>query len=142
MKTKLIAKKDGSSYNILLAEDKDLNQIMAVKILEDIGCKVDLVKNGNEAVSMTKENNYDLIFMDCNMPALNGYEATKQIRSSESKGRHVPIIALTAKVMKNDKQKCMDAGMDDYIPKPIKKDSACHIINKWCAKVIDSRNDW
>ena len=142
----LIDKKDGTAYRILVAEDKEINQVMAVNLLKNLGCEVDLAKDGVQAVKMAKDVKYDLIFMDCEMPILDGYYATVQIREFESSSqvikKRTPIVALTAKVMSNDRKKCMDSGMNDYVAKPIIESAIVSVINKWCAQVIDSRSDW
>ena len=106
---------------VLLAEDHEVNQLLAKKLLEKMGVKsVDLANNGVEALKMAQEKKYDLILMDCQMPKMDGYQATKEIRESElSKGSHTPIVAMTANAMAGDKEKCLEYGMDDYVSKPI-----------------------
>jgi signal transduction histidine kinase len=107
---------------VLLAEDNKINQMVAVRQLERLGCeKVDVVVNGFEAVKAWQQGNYDLILMDCQMPEMDGYLATQQIRELEriKNLRHTRIIAMTANAMQGDRELCMAAGMDDYLPKPI-----------------------
>jgi two-component system sensor histidine kinase/response regulator len=109
------------SLRILVAEDNTTSQLIARKTLEKIGHHVEIAQNGSEAVKMTEKGNFDLILMDAEMPILNGLEATRLIRKSEGvSGRHIPIIAMTAYAMKEDKKKCLDAGMDGYLAKPAK----------------------
>ncbi len=104
---------------ILLVEDNIVNQKLFVKFLAKRDHKCDVANNGEEALTLTKENTYDVIFMDCQMPILDGHEATRQIRINEGDTRHTPIIALTAHSMAGDKEAALNSGMDDYITKPI-----------------------
>ncbi len=105
---------------ILLAEDNPTNRILALRILEKRGHKVLVAENGKEAVDLLEQHEVDLVLMDVQMPVMGGFEATVAIRERErSTGRHMPIIAMTAHAMKGDRERCLDAGMDDYISKPI-----------------------
>jgi two-component system, sensor histidine kinase and response regulator len=109
---------------ILLVEDNKINQMFMCELLKQFGCRVDLAANGKECVELAVINKYDLIFMDCQMPVMDGLEATRKIREMESiakQKQHIPIIALTASAIKGDRQKCIDAGMDEYLTKPIQK---------------------
>lgn len=108
-----------SQLHVLLAEDNKVNQMVAKTLLEKTGCTVDIVDNGERAVNAWKDNHYDAIFMDCQMPVMDGYEATGEIRNLESKGQHIPIIALTANAMDGEEENCLLAGMDKYLVKPI-----------------------
>ncbi|MEX1032586.1 MAG: ATP-binding protein [Cellvibrionaceae bacterium] len=111
-----------STIRILLAEDNIVNQKVAEGILGNCGYPVTIVPNGKEAVAAYLENEWDLILMDCQMPEMDGFQATQEIRKIEKqRGKHVPIIALTANAMQGDAQVCLNAGMDDYIAKPVEK---------------------
>ena len=109
----------GRQRRILVAEDHPLNRKVTCHTLEWLGYRVDAVNNGRAAVAAWETGQYDLIFMDCKMPELNGYEATREIRSREQGGRHIPIIALTAHTAAEADVECKSAGMDAYITKPI-----------------------
>lgn len=144
MADELVEKRDGSSYKVLLAEDKDINQVMGLNVFKMLGCEIDLAKDGEQVLKMAAKKRYDVIFMDCDMPIIDGYKATKIIRKNLDVPfyRDAIIIALTAKVMSNDKQKCLDSGMNDYITKPINKNNIIAKMNKWCAGVVDAGSDW
>jgi CheY-like chemotaxis protein len=141
----LIPKKNAEAYQILLAEDEEVNQMMAMTLLDKMGCDVCIVPDGKEAVAEYQRKKYDIIFMDCKMPVMDGLEATRKIREIENKkgdGVHVPIVALTSRVMTGDRELCLQAGMDDYLPKPIRKEKVCMAINKWCGSYIDYKSMW
>src|SRR5262249_78850 len=105
--------------NVLLIEDNAVNQALATAILEELGCSVYAVTNGLKALDALSNNFYHIIFMDCQMPVMDGFETTAVIREREEKsGKHVPIVALTASAMEGDRERCLNAGMDDYISKP------------------------
>jgi len=119
--------------NILLAEDNSINQKLMVHLLEKYGCSITPASNGKEAFEQTHKQNFDIILMDCQMPEMDGYEATKKIRKWEHKHKKIPavIVAVTANALKGDKEKCLAAGMDDYISKPITKNDLELILIKW-----------
>ncbi|NRB39018.1 MAG: MASE1 domain-containing protein [Pseudomonadales bacterium] len=104
---------------VLLAEDNKVNQQVAQKMLTMLGCQVDIVNNGQEALEAVSQKNYDMVFMDCQMPVMDGYTATIKIRQMQQQNQHIPIIALTAHAMEGDKEKCIAAGMDAYLAKPL-----------------------
>lgn len=108
------------SLRVLLAEDNSVNQLLAATLLRKRGHKVDVVGNGTEAITALAAQRFDLILMDVQMPEMDGFEATAAIRDHErGSSQHIPIIAMTAHAMKGDRQRCIDAGMDGYVAKPI-----------------------
>jgi signal transduction histidine kinase/DNA-binding response OmpR family regulator len=122
------AKQAEFSGHILVAEDAKTNQVLIVSLLKRLGLEVTIVEDGNEAVQKTLTKQFDLIFMDIEMPNMNGYEATKALRR---KGLRTPIVALTAYALKGDDKKCFEAGCDDYISKPIERKKLLQILNKY-----------
>lgn len=116
---------------VLLAEDNQVNQHLATRILGKLGCVVDVAANGSEAVHMFQRLPYDCIFMDCHMPEMDGFEATRRIRSLSRREGPIPIIALTANAMAGDRERCLAAGMDDYISKPMHKDDIERVLQRW-----------
>jgi len=102
-------------------------------MLKNLGYKSDVVENGREALSALEATHYDLVLMDCMMPEMNGYEATSQIRNPASKVQNhdIPIIAMTAKAMPGDREKCIEAGMNDYLSKPVHLDEFAIMLVKW-----------
>lgn len=107
--------------HILVAEDIRVNQKVVQRMLESRGCRVDLVANGAEAVAATQDRQYALVLMDCQMPELDGLDATAAIRRRDAgSGRYLPIVALTADVTEGARQRCLDAGMDGYLSKPLR----------------------
>ncbi len=122
------------SWRILVTEDNLVNQTVAKRMLTKSGYEVDVAENGEQALRKVQEGaNFDLIFMDCQMPRMDGYEASRQIRKFEKStntGTRIPIVALTANAMQGDREKCIVAGMDDYIAKPVKKDALLEMIRR------------
>ncbi|MDI3326471.1 response regulator [Pontibacterium granulatum] len=122
---------DTAALHILLAEDGLINQKVATKLLEQRGYFVDIANNGQEAVERYKQKHFDLVLMDIQMPEMDGFEATKHIRKLEAAGAsHLPIIAMTANAMKGDREQCLKAGMDGYIPKPIRSEQLYETIEQ------------
>jgi CheY-like chemotaxis protein len=103
-----------------VAEDNAVNQKVAIRILEKLGVRADVVGNGCEAVEMFRTIPFDIVFMDCQMPEMNGYEAASRIRQLERPGYRVPIVALTAEAIQDCRDKCFQAGMDDFLAKPVR----------------------
>ena len=123
---------------VLLVEDNQVNQEVGKLLLQALGCAVDVADNGRLAVEAVFKNDFDLVFMDCQMPELDGYEATKLIRQKEEADgdarRHVTIVALTAHAMDGDREHCLEAGMDDYLPKPFNPAQLSEILKRWTTR--------
>ncbi len=117
--------------NILLAEDNPMNQKVAVWMFERIGCRVSVAENGKEALDKVKSRIFDLVFMDMQMPEMDGLQTTRAIRGLESPLSAIPIIAMTANALKDDRERCLAAGMDDYISKPVNKSALLELLAKW-----------
>jgi CheY-like chemotaxis protein len=126
----------GVGLRVLLAEDNPVNQRLAVRLLESLGCLVDVANNGSEAVAAFACHVYDMVFMDCQMPELDGYGAAAQIRRHEAGKERTPIIALTAHVAEGDREKCLAAGMDDYLSKPVLRKDIADVILRWRKKPV------
>ena len=116
---------------ILVAEDNPVNQKVAVRLLEKLGCRVDVAADGKEAVKMVETLPYNLVFMDCQMPEMDGYQATAEIRQRQGVARDTPIIAMTAHAMQGDRDRCLAAGMDDYISKPLRSEALAAVLEQW-----------
>lgn len=122
------------TLKVLVAEDDPVNQKVLSKLLERLGCQVDRVCNGEEATERVQTGNYHLVFMDCNMPGLNGFDATRMIRLRESGTRdHTIIIAMTSNARASTREQCLQAGMDDYITKPIRASVLAEALDRWKA---------
>jgi signal transduction histidine kinase/CheY-like chemotaxis protein len=122
----VVRPRPSSLRRVLLAEDNDVNAKLATRLLERLGCSVELARNGREAVDMVERIPYQMVFMDCQMPEMDGFEATRAIRAWERAtsldtvaGRRLPIVAVTANAMQGDRERCLEAGMDGYVTKPI-----------------------
>ncbi len=129
---------------ILVAEDNDVNQIVVEQILIDAGHSYTIVENGRLALEQFKAARPDLVLMDVSMPEMNGLEATTAMREAEAAagdGVHTPIIGLTAHALKGDKEMCLEAGMDDYMPKPISPDALQAKIAEWVRGIAGEIGD-
>ena len=120
-----------SRGRILVAEDNPVNQKVAVKMIEKLGYRVDIAGNGREAVAASERIPYDLVLMDYHMPEMDGFEATMKIRARELGVRHIPIIAMTANAMQEDRDRCMAVGMDDFLSKPVTSKSLAAVLDRW-----------
>ena len=118
-------------WRVLLVDDNTINQKVGTRVLAKLGCRVDVAGDGREAVQMYRNLPYDVVFMDCQMPEMDGYEATGEIRRIESGARRTPIVAMTANAMEGDRQRCLDAGMDDFVSKPIREERVREALERW-----------
>jgi CheY-like chemotaxis protein len=121
---------------VLVVEDNPVNQKVILVLLKKLGCQVDVAENGRVALEKMDEHDFDIIFMDCQMPELDGYAATQEIRRREGGEKHNIVVAMTANAMQGDREKCLNSGMNDYIPKPIKRDLVEEMITKYCGKAL------
>ena len=122
---------------VLVAEDSPVNQIVAVRALERCGCRVQVAADGREALRALATRRYDAVLMDCQMPEMDGYQATAQLRRLELGAQHTPVIAMTAYAMKGDLEKCLEAGMDDYISKPMRYQALVDTLRRWVPVLSD-----
>jgi two-component system sensor histidine kinase/response regulator len=123
---------DVPTSRILVAEDNSVNQLLVLTHLQKLGYKAQAVANGREALAALDMGHWDLVLMDCQMPEMDGFEATRTIRSREAgSNRHTPVIALTANAMAEDRDRCLRAGMDDYIAKPVKRQELDRVLQIW-----------
>lgn len=119
---------------ILMVEDNPINQMVAQKMLEKIGLKATIANNGIEALQCLDQQSFDLVLMDCQMPEMDGFDATREIRKLDIKAldqKHLPVVAMTANVMSGDRERCLEVGMDDYIGKPVQRDQLATVLRKW-----------
>ena len=115
---------------ILMAEDNQINQRVGKLILQRAGYAIDLVDDGSEALEAHRAHPYDLILMDCQMPTMDGFEASRRIRELE--GQQPVIVAVTANALVGEREKCLDAGMNDYLSKPFQAEQLVAVVKKWC----------
>ncbi|MEZ8188746.1 response regulator [Vibrio sp. 1F279] len=130
------------SGKVLVVEDSRVNQQVAKMMLKKLGFEVDIADNGEIGVEKFQANEYEMIFMDCQMPVLDGFEATKQIRAlEEGTSKHIPIVALTANVVQRDKHLCFDVGMDEFLPKPVNQGKLREIVASFLSKGTESSKE-
>jgi two-component system, sensor histidine kinase and response regulator len=123
-----------SGMRVLVAEDNVVNQKVAARMLEKLGVRADVAANGREALEMMRMLPYDLVFLDCQMPEMNGYEAVAEIRRREGPERRTPVIAMTAEAIDGRREQCLEAGMDDFIAKPVKLELLAQALRRWAQK--------
>ncbi len=130
-----------NDVRILIAEDNSINQLVAVRIIEKLGYETDIVSNGEEVLEKLKQQHYDIVFMDCQMPVMDGYVATETIRSEgfETANPGVIIIAMTANALEGDREKCLRCGMNDYLPKPVTPTSVSNVLSSWLSIIQGNR---
>lgn len=126
-----VAEFAGAAVRVLVAEDNVVNQKVATRMLEKLGLRADVAANGREAVDMCQLLPYDVVFMDCHMPEMDGYAATREIRRRQGGSDRIAIIAMTAEAMEGCRDNCIAAGMDDYIAKPVKMDDLVEALRRW-----------
>ncbi|MDX1985337.1 MAG: PAS domain S-box protein [Candidatus Obscuribacter sp.] len=127
-----------SPYRVLVAEDNPVMRELALRQLERLGYVAEVVKNGRQAVEAVRSRKYAMVLMDCQMPEMDGYEATTVIRREEGGAHHVPIIAMTASAMKGDRENCLASGMDDYLSKPVSQSDLLRVLNRWVLHVSEA----
>lgn len=120
-----------ASYRALVVDDNPVNQKLARRLVELLGFSVEIATDGAQALECLEDQDFDVVLMDCQMPVLDGYDTTREIRRREGVGRRTPIIAMTAHAMQGDREKCLAAGMDDYISKPINRDLLAAVLQQW-----------
>lgn len=134
-----MADRPQQSLRILLAEDNPVNQKVALRQLQSLGYMADVVANGQEVLDLLQQVRYDLILMDCQMPVMDGYEATRRLRQQERRSGHrTVVIAITANAMQEDRERCLQAGMDDYLSKPVLKEDLERVLNHWSQVIAQS----
>lgn len=126
------------SLKILLVEDTPINQKVGLNQLKILGFAADCAANGQEALDLLAAKDYDIVFMDCQMPVIDGYNTTKELRRREGERRHTVVIAMTAHALKGDREKCLAAGMDDYISKPITLEGLQAVLSRWSSGIEEN----
>jgi CheY-like chemotaxis protein len=123
---------------VLVAEDNEVNQLVAIGTLAALGYRCDVARNGIDAVRLARSGEYAAVLMDCQMPEMDGYAATEEIRRTGPTGQRVPIIAMTAGALEEDRDRCLAAGMDDFVTKPIDRDLLCAVLDRWAVQPGDA----
>jgi len=126
--------REQSKARVLVVEDNDVNQLVAVRTLEKLGYRVDLAANGAEALAAVERSAYAAILMDCQLPGMDGFDATRRLRALEGPLRRSVVVAMTASAMPGDRDKCLEAGMDDYVPKPIDPAELDAVLRRWISR--------
>ena len=121
----------GRPLKILLVDDNPVNRKVAKRMLQNLGHEVEVAIDGECAVNAVSRADFDLVFMDCQMPVMDGFVATAQIRQLEGPRARVPIVAMTANAMQGDRERCLSEGMDDYISKPVRRDALVEILERF-----------
>jgi len=121
---------------VLLVEDDRMNQLVGSKLLAKLGFGCDIANHGGEAVSALRARPYDAVLMDCQMPEMDGFEATAEIRRMEGTSRRTPVIAMTANAVAGDREACLAAGMDDYITKPVRAEAVAAVLARWVTRPV------
>jgi CheY-like chemotaxis protein len=126
---------DGEPPRVLVVDDIAANRLVASRLVERLGFEVDTATNGSEAVEALRQRRYSLVLMDCLMPVMNGFDAARAIREyEESTGRHTPIVAVSANALSYDRERCFEAGMDDFVEKPVRGAALETVISRWCVR--------
>jgi CheY-like chemotaxis protein len=121
----------GGDLRVLLVDDNATNAVLGARLLQKFGCRVEVARDGHEAVRAFTQQSFDLIFMDCHMPRLDGLAATREIRRLEPAGQRIPIVAMTASVLDDDRRLCIEAGMDDMLSKPVSPALLRLTLSRW-----------
>ena len=124
---------------LLLAEDSKINQVVAIAMLSKLGYQIDAVENGREALEAVQARAYDLVLMDVSMPEMDGLDATRAIRALPGDVSRIPIIAMTAHAMESDREKCLQSGMNDYVPKPVNRQKLLDTVARWLGEHADAK---
>jgi CheY-like chemotaxis protein len=124
----------GELGRLLVAEDNPVNQKVLARMLEQLGYRVDVAGDGAEALAALCQRRYDAVLMDCRMPGMDGYQATREIRRRERGNGHTVVIAITADAFPEDREKCLQAGMDDYVAKPVRRQDLARVLERWVCR--------
>jgi CheY-like chemotaxis protein len=130
-----------ASTRVLIAEDNLVNQKVLAAMLSTMGYAADMAGDGFEALAALERRDYPIVFMDCQMPQMDGFAATEQLRSREGVGRHTYVVAVTASAMVDDRTRCLDAGMDDYLTKPFDLEQLAATMDRWRDRAVAPRTE-